>query len=293
MDLRRLRYFVAVSENLHFGRAAERMNVVQSAISQQIKLLEEELGVALIERSRPLVKLTEAGLVFLPQCRRVLLQAEEAIRVARQAGSGNLGRIRFSFVDNALWSQLPPLVRAFRDRFPGVDLELHPLDRASQIKALEDRAIDAALIPVPDPLGDFQSEVFAEGPIVVALPNGHPLLSRQKVTVEMLSEHSFVMFPHAMRSRLNELVVAACAAAGFVPKVAQEAAQMHTQLALVAAGFGICLVPKWVSSTNFQNVKFRPLTRPALPYILKMIWRRDSDNNALRTFRAVAREFAT
>jgi DNA-binding transcriptional LysR family regulator len=292
MDLRRLRYFVAVAESMHFGRAAERMNVVQSAISQQIKLLEAELGVTLLERSRPNVKLTESGRMFLPECRRVLLQADEAVRVARQAGSGHVGRVRFSFVDNALWSLLPPLIRAFRDRYPGVDLELHPLDRSAQIKALEDRATDAALLPTPDPLGDFQSEMFASGPLVVALPAGHPLLARAKLSIEMLADHSFVMFPPDMRSRLNEIVLGACSAAGFVPKVAQEAAQMHTQLALVGAGFGLSFVPRWVAATNFKNVRYRPLTRPALKYGLTFVWRRDSDNSALCNFTSVARDVA-
>ncbi len=118
MDLRRLRYFVAVAEKMHFGHAADSVNVVQSAISQQIKLLEAELGVVLLERSRPYVKLTEAGRAFLPECKRVLQQAEEATRVAKQAGAGYVGRIRVGFVDNALWSLLPPLIRDFRSRFP-------------------------------------------------------------------------------------------------------------------------------------------------------------------------------
>jgi DNA-binding transcriptional LysR family regulator len=292
LDFRRLRYFVAVAETTHFGRAAEQMNVVQSAVSQQIKLLEDELGVKLLERSRPNVKLTESGRQFLPACRRVLMQAEEAVRVARQAECGHLGRIRCSFVDNALWSLLPPLVRAYRDRYPAVEVELHPMDRDAQIKALEDRATDVALIPVPEPVGDFQSDLFAEAPLVVGLPNGHPLCVHRAVPIAMLAECPLVAFPAGMGARLSEIVVSACFTAGFAPRVAQEAAQMHTQLALVAAGFGICFVPGWVAATDFQNVQFRPVIRPSLPYGLRFVCRRDNDNAALRNFMALVREFA-
>jgi DNA-binding transcriptional LysR family regulator len=293
MDLRRLRYFVAVAEKMHFGQAAERVNVVQSAISQQIKLLEEELGVVLLERSRPYVKLTEAGRVFLPECKRVLLQAEGAVQAAKQAGAGYLGRIRLGFVDNALWSLLPPLIREFRARFAEVDLDLLPLDRTAQIAALEDHAIDIALLPSPRPNGAFEGELFANGSLVLAVGDGHPLTKSPRLTIESLAEHSFVMFPHELNYRVNEIVLAACSAAGFTPKIAQVAAQMHTQLALVGAGFGLAFVPWWVASANFQNVRFLRLRGRPLNYDLEFIWRSDDQNAALQHFVTLVREQAT
>lgn len=291
MDLRRLRYFVAVAESLHFGRAAQQVHVVQSAISQQIKLLEADLGVVLLIRTRSSVSLTDAGRMFLPECRRVLLQAEEAVRAARQAALGYVGIVKFSFIDNALWSLLPPMISAFRNRFPSVSLELQPSDRVAQIEALESRAIDVALIPAPAPRGNFETELFARGSLMVALPAGHPLLSIGRVEVSMLAEHDIVTFPLALNTRIREIFVAACAAEGFSPNVSQEASQLHTQLALVGAGCGLSPVPGWVAANNFQNVEFRPL-QSALNYDLVLVWRRGSKTGALAHFLDVARQYS-
>jgi DNA-binding transcriptional LysR family regulator len=291
MDLRRLRYFVAVAESLHFGRAAQQVHVVQSAISQQIKLLEADLGVVLLIRTRSSVSLTDAGRMFLPECRRVLLQAEEAVRAARQAALGYVGIVKFSFIDNALWSLLPPMISAFRNRFPTVSLELQPSDRVAQIEALESRAIDVALIPAPAPRGNFETELFARGSLMVALPAGHPLLSIGRVEVSMLAEHDIVTFPLALNTRIREIFVAACAAEGFSPNVSQEASQLHTQLALVGAGCGLSPVPGWVAANNFQNVEFRPL-QSALNYDLVLVWRRGSKTGALAHFLDVARQYS-
>jgi DNA-binding transcriptional LysR family regulator len=291
MDLRRLRYFVAVAESLHFGRAAQQVHVVQSAISQQIKLLEADLGVVLLTRTRSSVSLTDAGRIFLPECRRVLLQAEEAVRAARQAALGRVGIVKFSFIDNALWSLLPPMISAFRNRYPGVSLELQPRDRISQVEALESRAIDVALIPAPAPRGNFETELFARGSLMVALPADHPLLDMERVDVSMLAAHDIVTFPLELNTRIREIFVAACAAEGFSPKVSQEASQLHTQLALVGAGCGLSPVPGWVAANNFQNVEFRPLQCP-LNYDLVLVWRRGSKTGALAHFLDVAHQYS-
>jgi DNA-binding transcriptional LysR family regulator len=291
MDLRRLRYFVAVAGSLHFGRAAQQMHVVQSAISQQIKLLEADLGVALLTRTRGSVSLTDAGRMFLPECRRVLQQAEEAVRAARQAALGRLGTVKFSFIDNALWSLLPPMIRAFRDRYPGVSLELQPRDRISQVEALENRVVDVALIPAPAPRGNFETELFARGSLMVALPADHPLLSVSRLDISMLAAHAIVTFPSELNTRIRELFVAACAANGFSPTVSQEASQLHTQLALVGAGFGVSPVPDWVAANNFQNIGFRPLQSP-LNYDLVLVWRRGNKSGALAHFLEIACQYS-
>jgi DNA-binding transcriptional LysR family regulator len=289
MDLRRLRYFVAVAEFLHFGRAAQRMHVVQSAISQQIKLLESELGFPLLDRSRSSVKLTEAGRTFLPECRRVLFQADQAVRAARQAAGGRLGTIRVSFIDSALWSLLPPLIRTFRDRYPRVNLELQPRDRVAQVKALEERLVDVLLAPVPAPPSGFESELFVRGCLLAAVPEGHSLQARERIHITELASHDLITFPADLNTRMRELLIGACSSAGFSPSISQEASQIHTQLALVGAGLGIGFVPNWVATSNFQNVRFRPL-EPRLEYDLNLIWKRDSDNCALNHFLEVARE---
>lgn len=282
MDLRRVRYFVAVAEHLHFGRAAERMNVVQPAISQQIKRLEEELGTQLFDRAGNEVRLTEVGRQILPECRRLLDQAETAMRVARAAGAGLSGRISFAFVDNSICSILPPLVRSFRHQFPDVEMVLHSLTRVEQVAALEDRRIDIGLMPGPCPPGDFEVDSFVAAPLVVALPRNHRLAASNRIALSDLAEEPFVLFPAAMRSRVLELILAACATASFTPKVVQEATQMHTLLALVDAGLGVSLVPRWVAQEGVHEVVFRSI-EPATPdYELLLVRRNDSTNHALR-----------
>ncbi|PZV38801.1 LysR family transcriptional regulator [Mesorhizobium kowhaii] len=287
MDLRQVRYFVAAAEQLHFGRAADRMNVVQPAISQQIKRLEEELGVELFDRIGNEVRLTEAGRQILPECRRLLRQAEETVRVAKSAGTGTSGRVSFAFVDNAVCALLPPLLRSFRDLYPEVDVQLQSLSRAEQQAGLEDRRIDIGLMPGPAPLSVL-SEPFVSAPLVAAVPRNHPLASHEVINLDQLAQDRFVLFPATMRSRLLEVIIAACATAAFTPKVAQEALHIHTILALVDAGVGVTLVPPWVAREGVHAVSFVRLNRPTAFYELMFTWRKDNSNKAVESLRATA-----
>ncbi|NPT62239.1 LysR family transcriptional regulator [Paraburkholderia sp. 5N] len=289
IDLRRVRYFVTAAEYLHFGRAAERMNVVQPAISQQIKRFEEELGSKLFERTGNEVRLTEVGQQMLPECRRLLEQADEAMSVARAARTGIRGRISFAFVDNAVCSLLPPLIRSYRERYPNVELRLQTLNREEQVTALNDRRIDIGLLPGPIICEDLESDTFASGPLVAALPRSHPLASRSSVPLEAFRNEPFVLFPAKIKSRLLEIIVAACANAGFTPRVVQEAIHIHTILALVDAGVGITLVPPWVVREGVHDVSFVTLDTSTPTYDLKFAWRTDSSNVALGGLRAIAR----
>jgi DNA-binding transcriptional LysR family regulator len=288
MDLRSVRYFVSVAEQLHFGRAAERMNVVQSAISQQIKRLEEELDTKLFERSGNELRLTEAGRQMLPECRRLLVQADRTIKVAKSVGAGIRGRINFAFVDNSIASLIPSLVGEFRARRPEVELGLQALNRIEQTASLEDRLIDIGLMPPPVPPGDFDSEVVVSAPLAVALPRGHALASKSSLSLCELSSEPFVLFPAAMHTRIREIILTACASASFIPRVAQEATQLHTLLALVGAGLGVTLVPRWVASEFIRGVTFRDIEPETPAYELMFVWRRDNSNPALLGLRAAA-----
>jgi DNA-binding transcriptional LysR family regulator len=292
MDLRSVRYFVSVAEQLHFGRAAERMNVVQSAISQQIKRLEEELDTKLFDRSGSELRLTEAGRQMLPECRRLLIQADRTIKVAKSVGAGIRGKINFAFVDNSISSLIPPLVGEFRARRPDVELGLQALNRVEQTASLEDRLIDIGLMPPPVPLGDFHSEIVASAPLAVALPRSHVLASKSCLSLSDLSSEPFVLFPVAMHTRILEIILAACASASFIPRVVQEATQMHTLLALVGAGLGVTLVPRWVTSETVRGVTFRNIHPETPPYELMFVWRRDNSNPALEGLRAAAQIMA-
>jgi DNA-binding transcriptional LysR family regulator len=288
MDLRQLRYFAAVAEHLHFGRAAEYVHVVQSAVSLQIKSLEEELGVQLLERSRREVKLTASGQLFLPQAKQILKQAESAIRLARAAVDGAVGLLNIGFVDNCLWSLLPPLLRDFRQRYPAVELSTRPLDRQVQLKALREGAIDIGIIPGPIPNSEFVSTPFVTGPLLMAVPEGHAFARHHTVPLASFANESFVLFPPWMRSRLLEIVQQACVDAGFAPIVGQEAEQLHTLLALVAAGMGVTLVPKWVADARPVDVAFVELAPPQTQYGLFLVSRPQNPNPALPLFKAIA-----
>jgi DNA-binding transcriptional LysR family regulator len=289
IDLRRVRYFVTAAEQLHFGRAAERMNVVQPAISQQIKRFEEELGSKLFVRTGNEVRLTEVGQQMLPECRRLLEQADEAMRVARAARTGIRGRISFAFVDNAVCSLLPPLIRSYRERYPNVELRLQTLSREEQVTGLNDRRIDIGLLPGPVICEGLESDPFVGAPLVAALSRGHPLASQPSVPLEAFRDEPFVLFPAGIKSRLLEIIIAACANAGFTPKVVQEAMHIHTVLALVDAGVGITLVPPWVVREGVHDVSFVKLDTSTPTYDLKFAWRTDSSNVALDQLRAIAR----
>ena len=291
MDLRRLRYFTAVAEELHFGRAAERMHVVQSAISQQIKLLEEELGFPLLERSRHSVRLTVPGEIFLPEARDILRRTEEAVQRVRASAGGAVGRLTIGFVDNALWSVLPLILRQFRAQWPAVELSLQPLDRSSQMEALRGSIIDVGLIPAPPPPREgIESASLIAAPLLVALPCGHPLATGGPVSLGQLQAEPFVLFPPRMRSRLLDIIVTGCAQAGFSPHISQEAEQLHTLLALVSAGLGVTLVPEWVSRSQEAGVAYAPLADALPSYELLSTWRCDAGNPSVAAFRTIAEE---
>lgn len=288
MDHRRLRYFVAVADSLHFGKAAARMNVVQSAISQQIKLLEDELGVLLLERSRHKVQLTASGEVFLPLARKLLWQSDEVVRVVRASGDGTIGRLGLGFVDNVLWSILPPILREYRTALPRVDLGLRPLDRVMQLKALNDSTLDLAILPAPPPTDDIESELLLEAPLLAALPLLHPLAGRRSIPLAALASEPFILFPQAMHSRVLEIIISGCAAAGFAPKVVQEAEQMHTLVSLVSAGLGVTLVPHWVAAAHKLDIAYVEIDDDIPPYKILMAWRPDNTNPSIATFRSIA-----
>jgi len=294
LDLRRVRYFVAAAEDLHFGRAAKRMNIVQSALSQQIKRFEDELAIDLFDRNTHEVRLTEAGHYMLHECRILLEQADKTTRIAKEAIAGTRGRIRMAFVDNATCALLPPLIRDYRRRYPDVELCLQTMNRSDQITALLDRRIDIGLLPGPVQIEDMESQVFVSSPLVAVFPRGHVLASRRSIRLEDLTGEAFVLFPTSIHSRLLEIIIATCADAGFAPYVAQEAHHLHTVLALVDAGVGVTLAPPWVAHARAMDIAFVPVKDPTRTYDLFFVRRHDSTNIALKRLwtAATAKQYA-
>jgi DNA-binding transcriptional LysR family regulator len=291
MDLTRMRYFVVLAEELHFGRAALRLNIVQPAISQQTRQLEKELGVRLLDRSSRQVSLTDAGKVFLVEARRVLQQADMARKLARDAAEGVAGELAIGFVDNAIWAVLPGIVREFRARFPLVKLDLKQMSRRPQVEALESGELDIGIMPGPVQQVSLIAQPLLEAQLHVVLPRGHRLCELKSVPIAALAEEPFVSFPSTADSRrIDEIIMDQCAQAGFTPILAQPVQQMHTALALVSAGFGVAFVPPWMGRAWTDNVEYRPLT-PRTVYSLMLVKRADRNRPVTTSFEQVAQRY--
>jgi DNA-binding transcriptional LysR family regulator len=276
MELRHLRYFVAVAEELHFSRAASRLNVVQPALSQQIQQLERELGVTLLARTKRRVAITEPGRAFLAEARRTLANAEHAMRVARNAAAGEVGRLSVGYVDLATWRVLPGVLRTYRRRFPRVELTLIEQHRDLQRDALLRGDLDIGFFSLRDNEGPLSGVRVVNDPLVAAVPREHHLARRTRIPLRALAEEPWVLFSRELRTVYADLVLVACAAAGFTPRVVQEAGQMQTVRSLVSAGFGVTLLPGSMaraSRGSAEAIAYRPLTGRAPRLPLHVVWR--------------------
>ena len=292
MELRHLRYFVAVAEELHFGRAAQKLGMAQPPLSQQIRRLEQELGVLLLQRTKRRVQLTEAGRAFLEEARETLSQAERAIKAAQRAGRGEVGRLTIGFLGAATYSLLPSILIAFRHRYPDVEVELHELKTSELIQALRERRIQVGFVRLP-----VEDELLAVEPItreelLVALPVRHPLASRAHIGFGDLAEEAFLMPPRQLAPSFHEQVLDLSRQAGFTPKLGAEAIQLQTIINLVAAGMGVTLVPESVQILAGRGVVFKKLPDPPPMVEIAVAWRRDTHSEILSAFLNVVRETA-
>lgn len=290
MELRHLRYFVAVADELHFGRAAARLHMAQPPLSQQIRQLEAELGFALFVRAHRRIRLTEAGRTFLAGARAVLDRAEQATADAQRVARGETGALAVGFVASATYGLVPSLFRAFRRRHPGVALALSELSTEEQLAALRSGAIQVGLgrPPADDPT--IAAEPLLDEPLVAALPAAHRLARGRAVSLGALADEPFVLFPRHPRPGWADHILSLCRAAGFRPPVAQEALELSTALALVAAGIGVTLVPASVRTLRPRGLVYRPLASPAPTTRLLALYRREDAPAAVQRFLEVARE---
>jgi len=278
MELRHLRYFIAVAEELNIRRAASRLNISHTPVSRQIQDLEEEVGVALITRGKRGVTLTEAGLVFLTEARLIIAHATQAIADAREARRGMAGRLRISYSFGYLPPSLAKVVKRFREKFPKIKIEIQQLDPRQQMEGLQRKTIDIAYAGLR--FHALQEQIHFEcihqAEVHVALPIGHILLGEPKVALLALSGQPFVSLGgvfYDYQAWLERL----CAGAGYKPKVAHEADTSSTMFGLVSAGFGIALLPA-LHDPPASEVEFRPIS-PELPkFDYNIAWRRDDDS---------------
>ena len=286
MDLRVLRYFVAVAETLHFGRAAAALSMSQPPLSRQIRALEDELGVELFVREPRGVRLTPAGASLLPQARRLLREADAPAAGARELAQGEVGIVRLGFVSTAAYNVLPRVLPPFRRARPGIRLALVEATTDAQLTALRDDALDAGLLvpPVPETL---RYEPLVREPLIAALPGGRRW--PRGLPLAALAGEPFILFPRRAAPGLYDLIVGLCAGAGFVPRIEQEAIQMPTIVSLVGAGMGVALVPASLAHMRRTGVVYRPLAEPGPPMEVGLAWNQASPSPAVAAFVAHVR----
>jgi DNA-binding transcriptional LysR family regulator len=290
MELRHLRYFMAVAEELHFGRAAERLHIAQPPLSQQIRQLEEELGFALFYRNKRNVQLTEAGSLFLDGCQKVFAQLEQTIQTGMQASRGEIGKLSIGFVSSAAYNVLPPILQHFHQTFPAIHLTLRELTTDQQLQWLQQGRIDVGLLRPPIDDEAFSLTTIFEEPLVVALPDRHPLVHQDQVSLRSLINEPFILFPRSLAPGLYDQIISFCQQATFSPKVVQEAVQMQTIVSLVAAEMGIALVPISLQNLQRTGVVYKTLLEPTPQAAIALIWRRWDTSPTVQRFLAAVQQ---
>ncbi len=287
LELRQLRYFVAVAEEMHFGRAARRLHMTQPPLSQAIQALEAQLGAELFSRTRRSVALTAAGRALLPEAQRLLHQTETLPLLAQRAAAGESGSLSISFVSMADYSVLPQVLREFRTAYPSVQIQLQEATTDLQFDMLGAGEIDLGILvlPLPDKLkAELDYLPVLSEPLVLAMPEGLVGKRGTAVALEQVAEQALIIFPRRLAPAFHDQILGCFRSAGLTPRIGQEAIQMQTIIGLVSAGMGIALVPQSVSNLQRPGVEYRKLKDAGAPIDVGLAWRRDSDSPVLAAF---------
>ena len=292
MELRQLRYFVAIAEEGGFSRAAQRLHVSQPPLSTQIRNLEKEIGARLLMRSNRGVSLTAAGQVYYDEIRAILARLDSARTKALQADRGDVGLLSVGFVSTADYGILPPALKSFRARFPLVEVQLHELTTDAQIRELRATRLDlgVGLAPVEEPDLEFRRILREE--LVLAAPSDHPATRRDTVDLRTLSKASFIVPPRDIAPGLYDLTISRCRSAGFAPRIVQNARQMQTVIGLVSCGMGLALVPASVRNLQRTGVSYMRLRGRPARVELGILRRRGSVNPLSEHFIAALHDAA-
>lgn len=261
MELRHLRYFVAVAEELHFARAAERLRITPPSLTQQIQLLETELSARLLNRTKRSVELTESGRLFLEEARKTLQQAEHTEQIGRQAGRGELGRIEIGYMtSSACFGIVSQIIKDYHIRYPLMDVHLHRVETPQQLVQIAEGLLDVGIVRPPDryPIGltGFQ---IARQSILIALPETHPLARWKELTCQQFSEESFIAPSVESEFAFSGYVSAIAKQAGFVPRISRRAPDYLTIITLVSAGLGVAAIPSSFSRIQIPGVVYRKI----------------------------------
>jgi len=293
-ELWQLRYFIALAERLHFGRAAAALHISQPPLSRAIRALEDRLGVTLFNRSRRRVELTPEGSRLLEDAKRLLEQVDRTVQDLRAMAGGDRGRLRVGFVSLADYGVLPSLLKAYKAAHPGVGLGLREMLSPDQAAALVSGELDfGLLLPPVAGAASLEHVVVQREPFVVALPGRHRLAAqRTRLAMSSLAGESFVMVPREIAPGLYDIVTGLAARAGFSLNVAQEAIQMQTVVSLVSSGLGCAIVPASVANLGRRGVVYRRLADKHPKLELQLAWRRGALGAAARDFVALAKRAA-
>lgn len=292
MELRHLRYFAAVAKESNIGRAALALNISQPPLTRQIQQLEEDLGTKLFVRSVKGVELTEAGRILHAEVVNILALVDLAQERTRRAGQGLIGRLDVGIFGSGMFDVVPRVLLRFRNAFPEVRIVLHTLNKEEQIEALRQRRINIGFNRLVREVPDIDSQVVMWERLVACVHETNPLAGRVKLSLDDLADEPFVLFPNVGRPNFRDFVVDLCRSRGFTPRIAQEVGDGVTGVALVASGFGICIVPESVTYFRAVGVVYLPLEEsPPAMLDVSCLVRRDDDSVIVREFMHVLNAF--
>jgi DNA-binding transcriptional LysR family regulator len=259
IDLRHLRYFAAVAEELHFGRAAARLGMAQPPLTQQIQKLEREVGYSLFARNSRRTGLTEAGRVLLESSRRLLAGLEEAIEYTRRAGRGEAGQLRVGTPPSVMLTRLPKAIRKYRQRYPDIRFNLREASTSAILRELRAGALDLGFLREVEPSEGLASEVILREPLNAVLPASHPLAEKRGLNLRHLAGEPFVLFPRQVGEAFYDRLIGICSESGFIPRVVQEATQWQSVVTFVETGLGVSIAPACVAKFRWAGVVHRAL----------------------------------
>lgn len=289
MDIRQLRYFVAVADELSFRRAADKLHVAQPALSRQVQQLEDTLGVLLVKRDKRHVELTPAGDAVLKQARTVIAQMQQLPALARRAAAGHTGHLRVGFISLVASEFLPMLVRGFRGEFPNVDVKLNEFQVLQQFEPLLREDIDVAILRLLEPDAAIASYIVQRQRFVAALPQGHALCRREAIAVGDLAGEEFVSLPTGPGRSFGGLTLRFCRDAGFEPRAMHDVGDSQAMLGMVGAGVGVAIVPEAIRHLHTDGVEYRPLSDLHERAEIAVAWRAHDTNPLVGGFVDAAR----
>ena len=295
VELRHLRYFLAVADTLHFGQAAERLGMSQPPLSQQIRQLETLIGAQLFVRSHRRVQLTDAGVLLQQQARQILQQVDGAIEQAQQVQRGESGELRIGLTRaTPLVPQIPRAIFSYRERFPQVRLQLREKNTLQQIDALLENRLDVGIIRRRTLPGELVARTLFTDPLALVLHHGHPALRQVDaggaLPLARFAQDPFVAFHRSAGAGIHDHMIALCAAAGFTPRIAQEAGEASTLISLAASGLGVAILPASCAHIQVEGARFVPLADHGAHSEVQLAWRREGVTPLIRNFTALLQE---